>query len=95
MNGPLAPYTARFAEELAGRGYAEWTIVEFVRVWAHLSRWMEATCRLGVGPGDVEEFCGVRREQGCTARVTPQSLSRMWEFLDGAGLLARLSTGLL
>jgi integrase/recombinase XerD len=89
----LASCAPLFAGELADCGYAELTIAEMVRVLAHLSRWMEATHRSGaLSHFDVEEFCGVRREQGCTARFTPRSLSRLWAFLDGAGLLVHSST---
>lgn len=40
--GPLVPFTDEFTSMLKGSGYAPLTIVNELRLMAHLSRWMQA-----------------------------------------------------
>lgn len=88
MGGPLASLAPGFAEQLAADGYAELTVLELVHVLAHLSRWVaETDCSVPLGPGDVEAFCEARRTAGRTARLTPRSLHRLSDFLEGQGRL--------
>lgn len=42
MVGPLVPFTEDFTSVLKGSGYAPLTIVNELRLMAHLSRWMQA-----------------------------------------------------
>ena len=41
VTGPLAPYAAEFAARLGERGYTPLTMVNQLRLMAHLSRWMQ------------------------------------------------------
>jgi len=41
--GPLAPFADNFRSMLKESGYAPLTIVNQLRLMAHLSRWMEAS----------------------------------------------------
>jgi hypothetical protein len=68
--GPLLPYVAGFAAELAKLGYAERTVDETVRAISHLSKWMSEH-RLEVGeltPAVVERFLRDRRRSGRRVR---------------------------
>jgi integrase/recombinase XerD len=68
--GPLLPYVAGFAAELAKLGYAERTVDETVRAISHLSKWMSGH-RLEVGeltPAVVERFLRDRRRSGRRVR---------------------------
>ncbi len=68
--GPLLPYVAGFAAELAKLGYAERTVGETVRAISHLSKWMSGH-KLEVGeltPAVVERFLRDRRRSGRRVR---------------------------
>lgn len=51
QGGVLAPFGAGFAEALVGLGYTPHGAVKQLRLFAHLSRWLD---REGLSPGDLE-----------------------------------------
>lgn len=40
VSGPLASLADDFREGLEGRGYSLWTVVGYLRLMGHLSRWL-------------------------------------------------------
>jgi integrase/recombinase XerD len=87
MSGPLTPFAAGFAGELAGRGHAPGVVAVHLRLMAHLSRWLEARA-LGpadLGPSAVGSFVAVRRAAGCSSGRTAGSLAPLLGYLRAAG----------
>jgi integrase/recombinase XerD len=86
MSGPLAPFTAGFRRELAGRGYTSRSITDQLRLAARLSRWLEGQ---GLTAGQVTvpvagEFFRARRARGYRKWLTSRSLSWLPACLPGA-----------
>ena len=88
VTGPLAPYRAGFAHELAGLGYTPVSAAEQLRLMAHASRWLAAQGldAAGLTPERAEAFCGARRAEGYTGHCTPRALARLQEFLHSQGV---------
>jgi integrase/recombinase XerD len=66
VQGPLAPFAAGFAGELARQGYTQISAREQMRLLARLSRWL-ALERMGVedlGASEVDRFVRTRRAAG-------------------------------
>jgi integrase/recombinase XerD len=88
VTGPLAPYRAGFARELARLGYTPVSAAEQLRLMAHASRWLAAQGldAAGLTPERAEDFCGARRAEGYTGHRTPRALARLQEFLRSQGV---------
>ena len=87
MSGPLTPFAAGFAGELARRGHAPGVVAVHLRLMAHLSRWLEARA-LGpadLGPSAVGSFVAVRRAAGCSSGRTAGSLAPLLGYLRAVG----------
>ena len=78
MSGPLMPFAAGFAAELAGRGPG--VVAVHLRLMAHLSRWLEAQA---LGQADLElaaigAFVVACHAAGCSSGRTPGRWHRCW-----------------
>ncbi len=83
VTGPLEPYAAGFASELARSGYTQHSTADQLRVLAHLSRWL-ATERLGVAeltPAVGDAFLTTRRAAGYTLWLSRKALQPLLEYL--------------
>lgn len=90
VSGPLEPFAAGFAGDLAGLGFTSNSAGLQLGVVAHLSRWLAAQ-ELPVASLDavvVERFFGARRAAGHTAFLTPRSLAHFLAYLRGLGVIA-------
>lgn len=81
--GPLSPFAAGFAEELAQQGYRPRAVRNQMGLVAHLSRWL-----LGEDIGaeklhatEVERFVGARRAAGYKRLVSIKALQPMLVYL--------------
>jgi integrase/recombinase XerD len=86
--GPLRPYAAGFAAELARLGYTRLSADGQLRLVAHLSRWLagEGLDAAALTPAVVAKFLVARRAVGYTAHRSPKSLSRLLGYLRGLGV---------
>jgi integrase/recombinase XerD len=87
LTGPLAPFAAGFARELAGLGYTPLSAANQVRVLAHASRWLEAR---GLAAGEfTPERAGLflrdRGAAGYTCWLTERGLAPLLGYLRSAG----------
>ncbi len=86
MSGPLASWSAGYAEWLAARGYAELTIREHLRLLADLSRWLDAEGvaaeRLTVE--EVDRFVAGRRAGEARRFVSVRGVGPLLGFLRSA-----------
>jgi integrase/recombinase XerD len=90
VSGPLEPFAAGFARELARLGFTTNSAGLQMGVVAHLSRWLSAE-RLSVGAldaGVVERFCAARCAAGYTGHLTARSLVHLLAYLRGLGVVA-------
>ncbi len=83
VRGPLAPYAAGFASELAGRGYAPSSVRKRLWLLDHVSRWLEGE---GLAPGEltpqrVEQFLDARHAAGYQTWVSPRSMALLLDYL--------------
>ena len=87
--GPLRPYAAGFATELARLGYASLSADGQLRLAAHLSRWLagEGLDAGALTPAVVAEFLAARRAAGYTAHRSPKSLAPLLGYLRGLGVM--------
>jgi integrase/recombinase XerD len=83
--GPLSPFAAGFAKELAQQGYRPSAVRNQMGLVAHLSRWL-----LGEGIGaerlcttEVERFVDARRAAGYTRLVSIKALQPVLGYLRG------------
>jgi len=86
---PLLPYAEGLSTELAERGYTPRSVVNHLRLLAHLSRWL---ARQNLEPGEltlqrVEQFLAARRAAGYTCWLTPRGLSPLLSYLRGLGVV--------
>ena len=88
VTGPLASCAPRFCRELGRHGYASTSITQYLRVMAHLRRWMHEEGLSGLGPEQLAAYCAARRARGYTSRLDPGSLQFLGEFLQGEGVLS-------
>lgn len=83
VSGPLQPYAAGFASALARLGYTPLSAVLQLRLFAHLSRWLEAE---GLAPDGlsvpvVERFLAARRAAGYTHYASARAMRPLLEYL--------------
>ena len=89
VSGPLAPYAAGYAAELARLGYGASGAVLSLRLLADLSGWLE---REGLEPGarsvaEVEGFLVARRAAGHTRYASVKAIRPPLECLRGRGVV--------
>lgn len=89
--GPLEPYVAGFAAELARLGYTRLSADGQLRLAGHLSRWLagEGLGVVALTPAVVDEFLAARRTAGYTAFRSPKALSPLLDYLRGLGVTPR------
>ncbi|WP_258580909.1 hypothetical protein [Mesorhizobium sp. AR02] len=77
VQGPLAPFAAGFAGELARQGYTLLSAREQMRLVARLSRWLalEGMDVEGLGASEVDRFVRTRRAAGPQLRSGGQAAS--------------------
>jgi site-specific recombinase XerD len=87
MTGPLAPFAAGFASELARQGYLANSLVAQLRLMAHLSRWMtgEALEPARLTAPVSERFLAHRRSQGYTLWLSAKALVPVLGYLRDLG----------
>lgn len=87
--GPLAAYAPGFGRELKNRGYTDLSVVQQLRLVAHLSRWLDAKSleAPGLTPEGIEVFCTARQGEGYTTLRTPRALRPLQEFLQSHGVV--------
>jgi site-specific recombinase XerD len=88
VTGPLVPFAAGFAAELAGRGYTPLSAAAQVRVLAHASRWLEAQ-GLEASEFTAERavlFLRARRAEGYTCWLSERGLAPLLGYLREAGV---------
>ena len=87
ITGPLAPFAAGFADELAGRGYSPSAIRLRLWLFGHLSRWLGGEGRAAgeLTPERVERFVAARRAAGYKSWVSVRSVALPLEYLRGVG----------
>ncbi len=88
-SGPLGPYAAGFAEELARQGYTVSGGEQHLRFIAHLNRW---TFRAGLGVGGLstpvlERFLAERRALGYARYRTMLAMRPLFDYLSPLGVL--------
>src|SRR5487761_899794 len=76
MTGPLVPFAAGFASELARQGYLPNSLAAQLHLMAHLSRWMTGEA---LEPGELtaeasERFLAHRRSQGYTLWLSAKAV---------------------
>lgn len=86
--GPLEPYAAGFAAELARLGYTLHSARLQLGLAAHLSRWLagEGLDASMLTSAVVAQFLVVRRGVGYTAYRSPKGLSPLLGYLRGLGV---------
>jgi integrase/recombinase XerD len=87
--GPLAPFAAGFARELAELGYTPLSAANQVRVLAHASRWLQAQ-QLGAAEFTPERaglFLQARRAEGYTCWLSERGLAPLLGYLRSAGVV--------
>src|ERR1700732_4104589 len=93
VSGPLEPFAEGFAAELSRQGFRPVTVRKHLRLVAELSCWLagQGLEPRGVSLEVAEQFCRVRREAGCTSRVTVRSLGPLLGYLRGLGIAPPVS----
>lgn len=87
VSGPLEPFAAGFAVELASVGYSPVAAGFQLQLMAHASRWLDGE---GLGAGGlsveaVERFVAARRAAGYTNHVTDRAMAPLLGYLRGLG----------
>jgi hypothetical protein len=77
VTGPLQPYAAGFAAELARLGYASGPACGQMFLMAHVSRWLagEGLDAGGLTPEAAGRFLAARRAAGYTRLLSPKGLA--------------------
>jgi integrase/recombinase XerD len=85
--GPLEPYAAGFAAELARLGYASGSAYGQMLLMAHVSRWLfgEGLDAGGLTPRAAGRFLAERRAVGYAQLLSPKALVPLLGFLRRAG----------
>jgi integrase/recombinase XerD len=83
--GPLSPFAAGFAEELAQQGYRPRAVRNQMGLVAHLSRWLlgEGISAEKLHMAEVERFVDARRAAGYTRLVSIKALQPILVYLRG------------
>src|SRR6478609_2526648 len=86
--GPLEPYAAGFAAELARLGYTAFSARGQLGLIAHLSRWLAGAGldAAELGPDVVARYLVDRRAAGYTGYRSPKALSPLLGYLRGLGV---------
>jgi site-specific recombinase XerD len=87
VTGPLEPHAAGFASVLTRIGYTQHSTAHQLRVFAHLSRWLEAE-RLGAAeltPTVCDAFLRARRTAGYTLWLSRKALQPLLKYLREVG----------
>jgi integrase/recombinase XerD len=88
VTGPLEPYAAGYASELARMGYTRHSTAHQLWVFAHLSRWLAAKghelAELTPAMGDA--FLAARRAAGYTLWLSPKALKPLMQYLRELGV---------
>ena len=86
--GPLEPYAAGFAAELARLGYTLFSARGQLGLIAHLSRWLAGAGldAAALSPAVVDRFLVAGRAAGYTAYRSPKALSPLLGYLRGLGV---------
>jgi site-specific recombinase XerD len=89
MVGPLTPYAAGFAEELARLGFTTFSARGQLGVAVRLSRWLvEAGLDAeALTTAAADSFLAARRAAGYTAYLTPKALVPLLSYLRGLGVI--------
>lgn len=87
MTGPLVPFAAGFATELARQGYLENSLASQLYLMAHLSRWMtsEKLGPEGLTAQASERFLAHRRSQGYVLWLSAKALVPLLGYLRDLG----------
>ena len=90
VRGPIAPYVDGFREELGRRGYADSSVVNQLKLVAHLSRWLEGR---GLGAETlsvdvVAEYLEARRVAGYAWQPTRHALGPLVGYLRDLAVVA-------
>jgi integrase/recombinase XerD len=86
-SGPLKPFAAGFASELARQGYTRDSACMQVRLMAHVSRWLasEGLDAGGLCPTEVDRFLCARRRAGYKSKLTEKAMQPMLTYLRRLG----------
>lgn len=89
VSGPLQPYAAGFATALDRVGYTPLSAVLQLRLFARVSRWLEAEGLEphALSPAAVERFLGARRAAGCTSYASARAMRPLLEYLRRLGVV--------
>src|SRR5829696_8990993 len=92
--GPLGPFVAGFAAELARQGYKPQPVGKQLGLMAALSGWLaaEGVAASGLSSEVAERFCTARRAAGHTDRATVRALVPLLGYLRGLGVAPPAST---
>lgn len=96
VTGPLAPFAAGFAENLAEQGYKRKGASDHLYLMAQVSRWL-VTESLGaedLSASGVESFRGWRRAAGYVSSLSSKRMSRLVDYLVGIGVVPRFEPAL-
>lgn len=87
-SGPLAVHVDGLTRALVEQGYAERTVLEHLRLMAHLSRWMasRALASEDLAHERLDQFLEARREAGHTHGLSPPSLGPSAQLPARAGV---------
>ena len=91
FSGPLKPFAAGFATELAKQGYTPNSARLQLRLMAHVSRWLagEGLDSEGLTSSNVVRFLGARRAAGYTTLRTDKAMRPMLTYLRQLGVVPR------
>ncbi len=89
VSGPLAPYAAGYAAELARVGYTASGATLQVRLVANLSGWLEAEELepAALSAAQVDRFLAARRAAGHTRYASAKAIRPPLEYLRGLGVV--------
>lgn len=87
FSGPLKPFAAGFASELARQGYTRDSACMQVRLMAHVSRWLasEGLDASGLCPTEVERFLRARKRAGYKSKLTEKAMRPILSCLRRVG----------
>ena len=87
--GPLSPFAAGFADQLARHGYTPHSARSQMRLMAHLSRWLvhEGLDARDLRTAEVERFLRSRRAAGYTHLLSIKAVLPVLTFLRNLGMV--------
>jgi site-specific recombinase XerD len=87
--GPLAPHVASFRRYLIEQGYASYSVIEKIRLVAHVSCWLEEReleCA-DVTQEQLEEFLRARQGEGYARPVSSRGMVTLLDHLRDLGVV--------